>query len=91
MELLLRSNLTKWFICGRESRAASGPIFGTRLRVMVQVEATSKDHAIERLKGEYPFVDSSDWQIMDEFDLRDENGKEYNIGFFGTKLPLKIQ
>lgn len=89
VDIHVRSNLPEYYICARESRAESGPILGSRRRVVVQVEAISKDHAMERLAAEYPFVARADWEILEVVEKFDENGKEHDIGFFGTKLPLQ--
>jgi len=81
-DIFVRSNLPQYFICARVSRATA------ELNVFVQVEAHNKDHAIERLREEYPYIDGSDWEILEIIDKFDHNGGEHDIGTFGTKLPL---
>lgn len=81
-DILVRSNLPQYFICARLSRATG------RLKVFVQVEAHNKDQAIDRLREEYPYIERSDWEILDIIEKFDHNGNEHDIGTFGTKLPL---
>lgn len=84
VDIFVRSNLPQYYICGRVSRASGG------LSVFVQVEATSKDQAIDRLSAEYPYIARNDWEIIEIIDKFDEKGNEHDIGVFGTKLPLKL-
>lgn len=62
-----------------------GHMIGGQMRfppVFVCVEALNKDHAIERLKEKYPFVESHEWDFLEELD------PEHDLGALGETLKL---
>ena len=56
----------------------------TRRKVIVAIEAISKDHALERLAEHFPHVARMDWDFIDEVDPADD------IGVFGQTIKLEI-
>lgn len=53
-----------------------------RFLVNVQVEAFSKDHAIERLQKIYPHVTKKEWEFVDELDA------SHDLGMMGASHPF---
>jgi hypothetical protein len=84
-DIFSKRKRSRYFIFARQSAISS---LRGRSNVFVQVEAFDKDHAISRLRDEFPFVESKDWDLLDEIDTQDASGNLHDIGAFGTKLPL---
>jgi len=50
--------------------------------VYVSVDAFGKDHAVARLLEKFPYVESKDWDFLEELDY------EHFLGALGVDLPL---
>jgi hypothetical protein len=70
----------KKYLFMRRSRVAD--MSGVKRDILASVEAYDKDHAILRLKEYYPFVDSRDWNFVDELE------PQHFLGILGDDIPI---
>lgn len=73
-----------WYFDGKPVRKL---LFGRWMHTaqswfLVEVECTSKDHAIQRLIQAYGYTTGNEWEFIDELDL------EHFVGLLGESLPL---